>query len=47
MTPLEISSTAMREQIAKGEPARGLMPDAVLDYIESNHLYSSQERRTR
>ena len=47
MAPLDISSTAIRERIAKGEPVRGLMPDAVLDYIEINHLYSSQEHRTR
>jgi nicotinate-nucleotide adenylyltransferase len=47
MAPLDISSTAIRERIAKGEPVRGLMPDAVLDYIETSHLYSSQERRPR
>ena len=47
MAPLDISSTAIRERIANGEPVRGLMPDAVLDYIETNHLYSTQERRTR
>jgi nicotinate-nucleotide adenylyltransferase len=47
MAPLDISSTAIRERIAKGESVRGLMPDAVLDYIETNRLYTSQERRTR
>ena len=47
MAPLDISSTAIRERIAQGESVRGLMPDAVLDYIETNHLYTSQERRTR
>lgn len=47
MAPLDISSTAIRARIAKGESVRGLMPDAVLDYIETNNLYSSQERRTR
>lgn len=47
MAPLDISSTAIRGRIAKGESVRGLMPDAVLDYIETNRLYSSQERRTR
>jgi len=47
MAPMDISSTSIRERIAKGEPVRGLMPDAVLDYIESRRLYSSQERRTR
>jgi nicotinate-nucleotide adenylyltransferase len=47
MAPLDISSTAIRERIARGLPERGLMPDAVLDYIETRHLYTSQERRTR
>jgi nicotinate-nucleotide adenylyltransferase len=47
MAPMDISSTSIRERIAKGESVRGLMPDAVLDYIESRHLYFSQERRTR
>ncbi len=40
MTPLDISSTAIRRRIAAGESARGLVPDAVLDYIEAHHLYS-------
>jgi nicotinate-nucleotide adenylyltransferase len=39
MTPLDISSTAIRRRIASGEPVRGMVPDAVLDYIESQHLY--------
>jgi nicotinate-nucleotide adenylyltransferase len=47
MAQLDISSTAIRERIAEGEPVRGLMPDAVLDYIQTNRLYSSPERRTR
>ena len=47
MAPLDISSTAIRERIAAGDPPRGLLPDAVLDYIQSNRLYSSPERRTR
>ena len=47
MAPMDISSTSIRERIAKRESVRGLMPDAVLDYIESRRLYSSQERRTR
>jgi len=47
MAPLDISSTEIRDRIAKGESVRGLMPDAVLDYIESSRLYTSQERRTR
>jgi len=47
MAPLDISSTAIRERIAKGGSVRGLMPAAVLDYIETHHLYTNQERRTR
>ena len=47
MSGLDISSTAIRKRIAAGEPVRSLVPDAVLDYIESRHLYSSQEHRAR
>ena len=47
MPPLDISSTMIRERIAAGRPARGLLPDTVLDYIESHRLYSSLERTTR
>ncbi len=47
MNSLDISSTSIRQRIAAGESARGLLPDAVLDYIETNRLYSPQERRTR
>ena len=47
MTPLDISSTTIRSRIAAGEPIRGMVPDAVLDYIETNRLYSTQERRSR
>lgn len=44
--PLDISSTAIRSRIAAGDGPRGLLPEAVLDYIETRHLYSSPERRT-
>ena len=47
MSPLDISSTSIRARIAAGDPPRGLLPDAVLDYIRTNQLYSSPERRTR
>jgi nicotinate-nucleotide adenylyltransferase len=47
MSPLDISSTSIRARIAAGDPPRGLLPDAVLDYIQTNRLYSSPERRTR
>jgi nicotinate-nucleotide adenylyltransferase len=39
MAPLDISSTAIRRRIAAGEPVRGMVPDAVLDYIENHRLY--------
>jgi nicotinate-nucleotide adenylyltransferase len=51
MAPLDISSTSIRARIAEGKSARGLVPDAVLDYIESHNLYSNrtpeQERKSR
>ncbi|MDQ7988495.1 MAG: nicotinate-nucleotide adenylyltransferase [Candidatus Dactylopiibacterium sp.] len=40
MTPLAISATAIREQIARGASPRFLLPDAVLDYIQTHHLYT-------
>jgi len=45
--PLDTSSTAIRSRIAAGDPPRGLLPQPVLDYIQTNRLYSSPERRTR
>jgi len=47
MPLIDVSSTTIRERIAAGEPVRDMVPDAVLDYIRSHDLYSSQERRTR
>ncbi|HEY9101490.1 nicotinate-nucleotide adenylyltransferase [Chitinimonas sp.] len=38
-TPLAISSTAIRAQLAAGHSARYLLPDAVLDYAERHLLY--------
>ncbi len=45
MTPLDVSSTQIRRRIAAGESVRGMVPDAVLDYIQTHHLYSSQEHQ--
>lgn len=45
--PLEVSSTAIRSRIAAGERPHGLLPEAVLDYIQTHRLYSSPERRPR
>ncbi|MBI5109562.1 MAG: nicotinate-nucleotide adenylyltransferase [Rhodocyclales bacterium] len=39
ITALEISATAIRERLARGGNARHLVPDAVLDYIDSHPLY--------
>lgn len=39
-TALDISATALREMLRSGKSARYLLPEAVLDYIRSNSLYS-------
>lgn len=39
MTPLDISATAIRAQLAAGKTPRFLVPDGVLDYIQTHHLY--------
>ncbi|MCW5623001.1 MAG: nicotinate-nicotinamide nucleotide adenylyltransferase, partial [Burkholderiales bacterium] len=36
---LDISGTAIRALLAGGHSARYLLPDEVLDYIDSNRLY--------
>jgi nicotinate-nucleotide adenylyltransferase len=40
LTPLAISSTAIRATIATGNSPRYLLPDPVLDYLRVNNLYS-------
>ena len=39
MTALEISATAIRARLAQGLCVRYLVPDAVLDYIDSHQIY--------
>ncbi|MGL4409702.1 MAG: nicotinate-nucleotide adenylyltransferase [Zoogloea sp.] len=39
ITPLDISSTAIRAQLKSGASPRFLLPDPVLDYIGNHHLY--------
>ncbi len=39
ITALEISATAIRERLARGLSVRYLVPDPVLDYIETHQLY--------
>jgi len=41
VTPLDISATAIRAQIAAGRSPRYLLPDAVWDYIRSRGLYAA------
>lgn len=43
MTPLDISSTGVRDAIASGRPPRDAVPAEVLRYVASNALY---QRRT-
>lgn len=39
-TALDISATAIRDMLMAGSSPRYLLPDAVLDYIRANRLYS-------
>ena len=39
ITALEISATAIRRRLAMGLSVRYLVPDAVLDYIDSHQIY--------
>ena len=45
MPPVPVSATALRAQLARGEPADGLSPPAVLDYIGSHRLYREPSHR--
>jgi len=36
---LDISSTGLRDRLAKGKSIRYLTPDAVIDYIQRQKLY--------
>jgi nicotinate-nucleotide adenylyltransferase len=40
---LDISGTMIRDSLARGVSPRYLLPDPVLDYIGSKHLYVAQE----
>lgn len=37
----DLSATAIRAQLARGERAQQALPDAVLDYVEQHQLYRS------
>jgi nicotinate-nucleotide adenylyltransferase len=41
ITPLDISSSAIRKMIAEKRDPRFLLPDNILDYIHSHHLYQN------
>ncbi|HSN38565.1 MAG TPA: nicotinate-nucleotide adenylyltransferase [Burkholderiales bacterium] len=43
ITALAISATAIRDAVHNGMSPRYLLPDSVLDYIESNRLYSGEQ----
>jgi nicotinate-nucleotide adenylyltransferase len=37
---LDISATAIRQMIARGESPQFLLPETVRRYIEQNHLFN-------
>ena len=41
---IELSSTQIRERLAKGQSVRYYVPDEVLEFIERNHLYSKNDQ---
>ncbi len=43
ITALDISATHIRAMLAQGSSPRYLVPDAVLDYIDQNHLYKDSD----
>lgn len=50
VTPLRaplypVSSSGIREKLIKGEPAEGLLPAGVLEYIRENGLYGKNDPR--
>jgi nicotinate-nucleotide adenylyltransferase len=45
MTPLAISASLLRAQLAAGLSARYLLPDPVREYIETHHLYDTPDGR--
>lgn len=45
-TQLDISSTQVRELLAAGQPATGIIPAAVEDYIEEHGLYRNTSSRS-
>jgi len=46
MPPVDISASAVRARFAAGQDTRHLLPAAVLAYIQSQHLYPKETRKT-
>lgn len=46
MPPMAVSSSGVRADLAAGRDARHLLPAPVLAYIQSQHLYSKEIRKT-
>jgi len=46
ITALDISASAIREQLQQGHSPHYLMPEAVLDYIHTYHLYENRSHGT-
>lgn len=42
ITALEVSASAIRRRLAQGLSVRHLVPDAVLDYIDSHQIYRTE-----
>ncbi|MFN7086073.1 MAG: nicotinate-nucleotide adenylyltransferase [Burkholderiales bacterium] len=47
VTALDISATRIRDAVRAGASPRYLLPDAVLDYIQSRRLYVQEVNETR
>jgi nicotinate-nucleotide adenylyltransferase len=41
MTPVDISATIIRQRLARRQPVTELLPAAVVDYIQTHHLYQN------
>jgi nicotinate-nucleotide adenylyltransferase len=46
ITALDISSSAIRAALKHGRSPRYLLPDAVLEYIQTHHLYQKESHGT-
>jgi nicotinate-nucleotide adenylyltransferase len=44
ITPVDISSSDIRERVAKGLSIHGLVPEVVASYIKEHELYQQREQ---